>query len=504
MAVALGLILMGAGSAFADPSPTPGSTGPAIPVPTAVAPTTVCSLPSSVTNISGMVATSSGYVVVNELTDANATRVITYLTSGCSKDHVKSYSRTARDPEDIVADKSGNLWIADIGDPNLNRPTLALWKVPANGGPTVLYHFVYPGATPHMAKAMVLDGDGRPIFITQPASGSGPAEMYEPAAGPLATSSTVNTPLINVGSFTPEDTGTDNKLEGPGRLLVTGGANSPDGTKVVLRTYSDAYEWTVTGGDVVKAIKTTTPLITPMPHEPQGEAISYTADGKDFVTVSNQPSSTPILKYTPSTPAIVKAAASAAAAKAPKKPSALRTWLTSLSLTDLKIMLGAVAVVGLALVLLGVFGIRRSRRKYRAEMAAAVRDRPANGPGGPARAPVGAASPGVYGAPPGNPGRGGNVYGGGPGGAAPGTYGAPRGGGYDPAPVDPYGQPRPSSGGPAGGGTYSGGNYGPGQYGPPADPYQGGPEYGAPDYGPPEYGPPDGRRRPPTEYDGYR
>ena len=32
-------------------------------------------------------------------------------------------------------------------------------------------------------------------------------------------------------------------------------------------------------GDVVKAITTTTPRVTPLPDEAQGESIAYTADG---------------------------------------------------------------------------------------------------------------------------------------------------------------------------------------------------------------------------------
>ncbi len=526
--VALGLIFTGAGSAIADPTPAASATGPAIPVPAAQKPTTVCTVPSNTTNLTGIVATSSGYVVVDGADDANDLPNITYLNSNCSRNHTRPYVTRPLDPEDIVTDKSGTLWAADIGDGNLSRSRIALWKIPATG-PTVLYHFTYPGGTPHPAKAMVLDGDGRPIFVTQPASGSGPSVLYEPAVGALNPNA--NVPLTAVGSFLPEDTGTDNKLEGPGRLLVTGGANSPDGTKVVLRTYSDAYEWTVTGGDVVNAIMKTTPLITAMPDEPQGEAISFTPDGKDFVTVSHVPSqtTTPILKYVPSTPAATKATVGSTGAKTPAKPSALRTWLTSLSLTDLKIMLASIGLIGLALVIIGILGIRRSRRRHREAVAAADRNPAANGRPGPARAPVGAA-PGVYGpggAPggvygaggaPAAPGRGGGVYGA-PGGA-PGVYGAPRNGerrDYDPRDADPYAPPPPrpagpSSGGPASGGAYSGGNYSGGQYsggqyGAPvdpyhADPYQGDPYQGDAYQGGADYAPPpDGRRRSQGGYD---
>jgi hypothetical protein len=547
VAVSLGLILSSAGAALADPSP-----GPTIPVPAAVAPTTACTVPSTTRNLTGIVATSSGYVVVNEADGHGNVPYITYLNSDCTRSHTRSYASPPHDPEDALVDKNGTIWVADVGDPDLSRPTVAVWKVPASG-PIVIYRFTYPNSTPHLAKAMVLDGDGRPIIITQPASAAGPSELFEPAAGPLTPGTPV--PLKDVGSFTPEDTGTPNKLAGPGRFLVTGGADSPDGTKVALRTYSDAYEFTVSGGDVVSAITTTKPVITPMPNEALGEAIAFSADGKRFVTVSNVTTSTPILSYAQAKPVVPKATGSGA--KASNQSSAIATWLKSLSLNELKVLLASIALLGLVLVIVGVVGIRRSRARYR---AAAVADRSGgggpgaartpvataagayggpNGPGGPPPGPGGPGG-GVYGAPGGNPGPnqgppnpghgGGNVYGGAPasGGPAGGNvYGGPRGG-YDPTPADRYAAPARPAGPPQGGGyadgNYSGGGYAGGQYGAPVDPYQPEPYPAADPYQQPdpyqagpyqagpyqaeqpyqggsEYGTPvDGRRRPPDDY----
>src|SRR5207237_1393187 len=77
---------------------------------------------------------------------------------------------------------------------------------------------------------------------------------------------------------TAEQTGTENKLSKIGMTRVTGAANSHDGKHVAIRTYSDAYEWGVTNGDVVGAITRGTPKITPLPNEPQGSAIAYSRD----------------------------------------------------------------------------------------------------------------------------------------------------------------------------------------------------------------------------------
>ena len=309
--------------------------------------------------------------------------------------------------------------------------------------------------------------------------------------------------LSKVGEFTPEQTGTANKLgnRGPAQNEITGGANSPDGKKVALRTLTDAYEWDVTNGDVLAALTKGKPRITPMPNEDQGYAIAYTTDGKSFLTVSDSSSSTPILKYKPAAALSAAAAKKAAAAAAgPGKPSAIRAWFNKLTFSQLMWLLAAVAAVGFVLLLIGVLGIRRARKGFAAEAAKASESGADAGDGGRLPAAVGGA--GVYGgprgsdpyaapgSPPAPPGSAGGVYGGGqyPGGQYSGGQhpGGQYSGGQYPGGQYPGGSTsggpapgRPSSGGPPpggpnpngqngrGGGVYGGG----GQYGAPADPY---------------------------------
>lgn len=369
--LAAGIVLVPTAGSWAAPTPTPPpqvALTSKIPLPTAVAPSTVCTISSSrshgAIDITGLVATKSGYIAIDGTASGRGTSIYTF-DSSCARTHIEYYSgRGADDPEDLAIDKNGTLWVADIGDVDASRSTVVLWKVPSSGSVT-LYRFKYADGA-HDASAMVLDGDGRPIFITR--NGSGPAALYEPAAGALQTGST--TPLTKVGTFTPEQTGTATKYSILGQTWVTGGANSPDGTKVVLRTGSDAYEWTVKGGAVVAAITTGTPTITPMPQpssDPDfdGESIAYTSDGSGFLAISKTAFATPLLRFTPATPITKSSGGVKGAVKGPKKPSAVRAWVYGLSLTDLNLILGGVAVFGLILVLIGVFGIRSSRQKFR-------------------------------------------------------------------------------------------------------------------------------------------
>ena len=150
--------------------------------------------------------------------------------------------------------------------------------------------------------------------------------------------------------------------------MVTGGATAPDGSRVVLRTYADAIEFDVTDGNVVEAVTRGVPRITPLPDEPQGESITYSRDGRSFLTVSetaDQPPGTApaILSYPPAAGpvAAVDSDPTEGPLAEPSAPPAGQAPRDRLGLDDLARLLGAVAAVVLAT--LGVLGIRRARRR---------------------------------------------------------------------------------------------------------------------------------------------
>src|SRR5262249_41185198 len=162
--------------------------------------------------------------------------------------------------------------------------------------------------------------------------------------------------LKKIGTFTPAKTGTPNQLSFIGEQVITGGAVSPDGTKAVVRTLSDAYEFDVTGGDVAKAITSGKYRITPLPNEPQGEGISDTADGTAYVTCSDQTSpGMTILRYKPTSLSLAKASDNPAV---PSPPADQRSFLSRLTLQDLTYLVAGVGVLGLLMVIAGVLGIR--------------------------------------------------------------------------------------------------------------------------------------------------
>jgi len=245
--------------------------------------------------ISGMVLAGSGYAVVNDSADEAARRKIFFLDRRCAVVRAVSYPSRPRDTEDMARTADGTIWIADIGDNSGTRTTVAVWKLAPGAAAPRLYRLSYPDGT-HDAEALLVSPAGTPIIVTKD---PGAAGVYVPEKQMRATSTT---PLRKAGVFTVPATTTSNPFSLLGRLVVTGGAVSPDGSRVVLRTYADAFEFDVTGGDIVKAITTTEPRIVALPDEPQGESITYSADGTALLTVSEtsgQPAGTRpvILRY---------------------------------------------------------------------------------------------------------------------------------------------------------------------------------------------------------------
>ena len=251
--------------------------------------------------LSGLVATPDGYVSVVDSQWDRSTVVIVYLDFECRVTRIQGYPTEPRDPEDLAVAPDGALWVSDTGDnftATGRRKTVALWRIPPEGGDPVIHRLTYPDG-PHDAEALVFTDDGTPIIITKELGSV--SYLYEPTR-PLEPNTAEGVPMTRVGEFRPIVTGEPNDLGRIGQVLVTGAAISPDRTRVALRTYTTAYEWDVPDGDIVKAITTGTPRITQLPDEPQGESIAYSLDGQWFLTLSDESGPTQLRRYRPTPP----------------------------------------------------------------------------------------------------------------------------------------------------------------------------------------------------------
>ena len=263
--------------------------------------------------------------------------------------------------EDIARTPDGAFWIGDIGDIDLDRPTLMISKVAPGATRATKFRLQYPD-TKYDAAAFVMQPNGVPVILTRevPKSGSDAVVKIFTTAGPLAPGTTA---MKAAGTFTvPKSTTPGGALGKVGQALVSGASLSPDGKKVVVRTYTDAYEWDIEGDVATTLASGKAPRATPLPNEGRGEAITYTTDGAGFVTGSmSQPS--PLLEWAPAPLPAPSAATkpTTSTEAADDEPS----FFSSLTLGQLGGLIQGVGAVGLLMLIGGIVGIVRFRRAQR-------------------------------------------------------------------------------------------------------------------------------------------
>jgi hypothetical protein len=219
--------------------------------------------------LSGLAADSE---YVYAVPDGGERLEVAVLDDDCQVREVLTAPTDPYDVEDLALAPDGTLWLGDIGDNRAVRETVALHALTRDGTAT-LYRLTYPDR-PQDAEALVLDPSGTPYVVTKSAFGA--SDVYRPAK---ELTSPGPTPMEKVGSVSFLPTGTPGGPVGAvSSMLVTGAAMSADGSVVALRTYTDAYLYPVTDGDLVEAF-TREPVRVPLPNEPQGEAIAFTPDG---------------------------------------------------------------------------------------------------------------------------------------------------------------------------------------------------------------------------------
>jgi len=332
------------GAFLSSATPQPGvQTAAAEEVALFGAPADLCSVTDPrLPEISGMAVDGDTTLVVD---DGGDQVVVQELDASCAVVGERTAAVDPYDPEDLALGADGTVWLADTGDNRLSRATVALIALRPDGSSQV-FRLTYPDG-PHDAEALLLAPDGTPYLVTKEVLGA--SEVYRPE-GALDPGAAVA--LTKVADLPLTLTGTEGGPVGrAGQLMVTGGAVSPDGAELALRTYTDAYVWSLTGSDVAGALGTP-PVRVALPPSPQGEAIAFAADGRSLV-VSGEglPAAVTVL------PAV--GALSPAAATAPADPAVDPAATAPADAPLSPWAAGAIAVVAAAVL---VFGVGRLRR----------------------------------------------------------------------------------------------------------------------------------------------
>ncbi len=203
-----------------------------------------------------------------------------------------------RDWEDMAGYKDSRgtpmLYLADSGDNELKRDDLTIYRVKepdlSKGVMTGMtataeaFPFRYPDGRQNAEALFVDPKNGRPYLVTK--TMSPPCGVYR---FPLPLRPGVKATLEKV-----EGAGADRISK---MMLVTGAANSPDGRRVIVRSYFGAFELSRDGGGTFESIFKSVPESIKLAPERQGEAISYTTDGRSVVTTSEKIPA-PIFKVT--------------------------------------------------------------------------------------------------------------------------------------------------------------------------------------------------------------
>lgn len=296
--------------------------------------------------LSGMVVDGDA---VWAMSDGGREVTVHRLDGGCAIADTRTADVDPFDAEDLARGPDGALWVADTGDNELSRETVAVIVLPERGEAR-LHRLTYPDG-PHDAEALVVDADGVPFVITKEAGR--PAGVYRPAGPPQDAGPA---PMERVAQVSLPASDTEGgPIGGLGTRTVTGAGLSADGSVVALRTYTDAWLFPVPDGDLAAALARD-PARVPLPGEPQGEAVAFEADGTLLSASESRGGEPGELRAVPGALALAGETSAGPAVAAPVEPDAPAApeWLPA--------MIGGGVTVGLLVLLAAALSLRARRR----------------------------------------------------------------------------------------------------------------------------------------------
>jgi hypothetical protein len=207
---------------------------------------------------------------------------------------------TNADWEDIAVgydkDCKPTLYIGDLGGNNSGTNEYTVYAIPdarIEAGDTArnisveaqILRFKYPDGA-HDAETLMADWKGRALYVV--------TKEFAPKASGVYRLDPVFNGTVQTAAKVGTMTFADPLPIYPN--MATGGDIAPDGSRMVVRTYQMAYEWTIPKDKAPDDVLAQKPKSQMLMLERQGEAICYGLDGKTWLTTSEQ-RPTPVYQY---------------------------------------------------------------------------------------------------------------------------------------------------------------------------------------------------------------
>ncbi len=251
----------------------------------------------ALSEVSGIVASARNpgvYYVHNDSGDT--ARFFAINEQGRTLAELVLKGATAVDWEDIALGPGPGggsfVYLGDVGDNGARvgttpRESIAVYRVAeplilSDEAPAVVQvddwarlPLQYPG-NPHDCEALILDPKNADLLLVTKEN-DGKSSVFR-ASGAAAADATQTLELVTQLAFST--------TQAPGSSLVTGGELSPRGDGILIRTYTSIFYWPRAAGSSLASALLPPPQQLPAPDEEQGEAITFSADGQSYLTVS--------------------------------------------------------------------------------------------------------------------------------------------------------------------------------------------------------------------------
>jgi hypothetical protein len=253
------------------------------------APTATGTEPSSLTELSGIVASrkNPGVLYAHNDSGSNST-VIVLSDTAAPLGQMTLTNVNAVDWEDVAVgpcDAGSCIFVGEIGDNNLAYAT------------RTVYRFAEPSISPTTPIGTMMVAADALTFVYPDGRHNAETLLVEPISGDIFVITKVSGVASTVyrlpKPFTPGTQATMEKvgdLSLPGSAgLVTGGDVHPCGTRMLIRTYPMIYEFKLAAGQPFTSIFASAGSAVSTPtqdEESKGEGVTYAADGIGYFTAS--------------------------------------------------------------------------------------------------------------------------------------------------------------------------------------------------------------------------